>query len=345
MPKQQNVVPKAVSAAAEPSAASPRQRGKRTQRRLERGRLVAERMLARPGEVLELVSAVRVRLAIIRTRQRAAVHLRFRAPASEQPGPRVLAIVTHLTSGRYESAMFVERLAATLDGLLLSLGHTQLEIALITLPGRHVVDELPDHQRERIRVVTRSEDGDPWFLEFEAQDVFAARIDEFDWFVFLEDDLVLHDPLVLDKLAFFNEAAPPDALLLPHRYEVWQSRKVCIDLRSSNRPGEDWTVGRLTAFEAGGWKFAEFPNPHAAFYAVTQAQMHKWLATGRSWYKLCSFFGPLESAATGCLEECFRLYKPHPDNPHFLEIEHFGTKYSEMHVGIHGADDVLRSTR
>jgi hypothetical protein len=159
----------------------------------------------------------------------------------------------------------------------------------------------------------------------------------------LEDDLVLCDNLLLEKLVLFNEAAPTDAVLLPHRFEVWHGHKIWIDLRAKDHPGEDMTAGRLTEIEAGSWKFAEPGNPHAGFYALSQSQMQRWLATGRQWYKLCSYFGPLESAATGCLEECFRLYKPHPANIDFLEIRHFGTKYSEFYASLHGPEDLLGS--
>lgn len=317
------------------------QRPRRKQRLLERGRIVAEKALAPYGEMMELLAAVRVRLQVIRVRQRAVVHQRFPTPLNRDRGPRVLAVVTHVTDGRHEPSAFVDRLSATLDGLLLSLCRSRLELVLNTLPGRHVADALPERQQARLHVLARDNMDDPLFLGFEAQEAFAERIDEFDWFLFLEDDLVLGDNLLLEKLAFFNDAAPADSVLLPHRFEVWQGRKIWIDLRSKGRPGENMTAGRLTEISVGGWKFAEPVNPHSGFYALTQSQVRRWLATGRHWYKLCSFFGPLESAATGSLEECFRLYKPHPDNIDFLEIRHLGTKYSELYAKLHGSADLL----
>jgi hypothetical protein len=300
-------------------------------RALERGRLLAERTLAGPGALLETLSAIRTRLRIIRIRQRATVTRRFPAPMRPASPPRVLAVVTHLTREGRDDDVLTQRLTATLDGLLESLGHTQLELALNTLPARHVAGRLPDYQRERLVVCERSDAGDPLFLGFEAQEVFAERVDEFDWFLFLEDDLILSDSLLLEKLAFFNAAAPPEAVLMPERYELWNGRKVRIDRSSRRRASEDLTASRLTLVEAGDWKFAEPINPHSGFYALTQAQLRHWLDSGRHWYKLCSYYGPLESAATGALEECFRLYKPHPDNLEFLEIRHFGTHYAELY--------------
>jgi hypothetical protein len=290
---------------------------------------------------MELLAAVRVRLKIIRVRQRVAVHRRFPTPLSQDAPPRVLAVVTHLARESHDASIFVDRLSATLDGLLLSLGRTRLELALNTLPGRHVAAALPEYQRARLQVLARDNVDDPLFLGFEAQQTFAERLGDFDWFLFLEDDLVLYDNLLLEKLAFFNNAAPDDAVLLPHRFEIWCGRKIWIDFRTKYHPGEDLTAGRLTEIKTGGWRFAEPDNPHAGFYALTQSQMRRWVATGRQWYGICSYFGPLESAATGCLQECFRLYKPHPDNREFFEIQHFGTKYSELHAKLHGPEDLL----
>jgi hypothetical protein len=304
---------------------------------LERGRIVAERVLAPPGTVLETVRAIRTRLQIIAVRQRAGVHRRFPAPLAGAEKQRVLAVLTHVGDPEHPE-VGVARLTATLEGLLESLAHTSLELVVNALKGRHVVAGLPAYLRERVTV--REQEGiEPLFLGFEAQEEFAARAGEFDWFMFLEDDLVLADSLLLEKLTFFNEAAPPDAVLLPHRFELFEGRKIRIDLRSKRRAGETGIVNRLTVIEAGDWRFAEFENPHSGVYCLSQAQLRRWLATGRRWKGTSSYYGPLESAATGSLEECFRLYKPHPDTIGFLEIRHLGTKYAELYESLHPSDE------
>jgi hypothetical protein len=173
------------------------------------------------------------------------------------------------------------------------------------------------------------------FVGFEAQREFEERTDEFDWFLYTEDDLVLNDALWLEKLSFFNAGAPPRALLLPHRYEFWRGRRTYLDLVSKATP--EWFWNRLTELVIGGWKFAEFDNPHSGAYCLSRAQLERWLASPRRWYGVASYYGGRESAATGCLGECFRLYKPHPDNVTFLEIRHWDTKYSEQFERTHGA--------
>jgi hypothetical protein len=301
---------------------------------------VERRVLAPAGATVETARAVRVRAQISLVRQRAG---RFAVPARTQSPPRVLAVVTHVANPSGDRALGVERLQRTLDGLLESLDHAEVELVLNTVPGGHVAAGLPEHQRSRVAVRERT-GVEPMFVGFAAQDEFVARAEEFDWFFYLEDDLILGDSLLLEKLTYFNAGAPPGAVLLPHRYELWNGRKIYIDLRARRIPGERRSTNCLTKIELAGWKFAEFDNPHSGCYFLSRDQLRRWVESGRRWYGLCSFVGPRESAATGCLEECFRIYKPHPDNMNFLEIRHLGTKYAELYLGIHGPDTSVVSS-
>lgn len=308
---------------------------------LEAARPTVERKVLAPlGAVVETVAAVAVRARISLVRQRAGVVYRFPAPALRAPVPRVLAVVTHVADTSLDPTIGVERLRRTLEGVLESLDHARVQIVLNTLPRRHLADDLPSYLRARMEI-RENPTVEPLFLGFEAQQEFATRRDVFDWFVYTEDDLVLCDSLILEKLTYFNRVAPEQALLLPHRYELWNGRKIYIDLHSKGVPGEDRTTSRLTAIEVDGWRFAEFGNPHSGFHCLSRTQLDRWLASGRSWYGIASYQGPRESAATGCLEECFRLYKPHPENMSFLEIRHQGTKKAEIFAGFHGCHSLL----
>jgi len=42
-------------------------------------------------------------------------------------------------------------------------------------------------------------------------------------------------------------------------------------------------------------------------------------------------FGVLESAATFSWYENFEFFKPHPDSIGYLEVQHYGNKYSSYH--------------
>jgi hypothetical protein len=295
---------------------------------------LGQRVVAPAGVVVEAVRAVRTRVRIASFQQRARIVRRFPGPPQEQPRPRVVAVVTHVADQSRPREASVERLEQTMDGLLQSLGHTEIELVLNTLPGRHVADDLPEHLRSRL-VVRERVDVEPIFLGFEAQQEFVERAGDADWFLYLEDDLVLTDSLLLEKLEYFNAGAPEGFVLLPHRFELWKGRKFYIDFLSKAKTSQEWN--RLTQLDVGGWTFAEFENPHSGCYCLSQQQLRRWIETGRHWYGLSSYTGPRESAATGCLAESFRLYKPLQMT--FLEIRHLGAKYARLYSEIHDLDE------
>jgi hypothetical protein len=307
-----------------------RRRAGDAKRRLER-RLSA--IVAPVGFGYELLLALRARAQIAAFRERGRVIRRFADASPPPPPPRVVAVVTHVVDPERARGESVDRLARTLDGLLESLAHTQLELVVNTFPARHVVDGLPPYLRDRV-TVSESSDLHPMLLGFKAQDQFLLRRDA-DWFIYLEDDLLLADPFLLEKLSLFNEQAPPGSLLLPHRYELVEGRKTYVDLASKQSP--EWCPSsRLTVVDAGPWRFGEFENPHSGFYCLSQAQLTRWIESGRHWYARVSYVASRESAATGCLAEVFRLYKPLPENMTFLEVRHLDTKYSELYERLHG---------
>jgi hypothetical protein len=307
-------------------------------RRLGNAKRWLQRTLSAPlPRALSVVQALRTRARIAAFKQQSHTVRRFPAPVLDEPGPVVVAVVTHVTTGERPREVEAERVARTLEGLLESLGHTRLELVLNTMPERHVADDLPEHLRARL-VVRERTDAEPLFLGFAAQAEFEQRAETADWFLYLEDDIVLDDGMLLDKLAFFEQGAPPEALLLPHRYEFWHGRKTYVDLISKASP-EICAWNRLTELEIGGWKFVEYENPHSGFYALSRRQLGRWLETGRHWSDRISWVAARESAATGCLGEAFRLYKPHPRNMTFLEVRHWDTRVAERNALRHGLEE------
>jgi hypothetical protein len=285
------------------------------------------------GLAAELVRALRTRAAIAAFKQRADLTGRFPEPRAPRARPTVVAVVTHVADPTRPLDDAVDRLTRTIDGIVESVGDADLEVVLNTMPGRHVAAELPEDVQERL-VVREHDIAEPLLLGFEAQQEFVRRADDADWFLYTEDDVVLVDGLVLEKLRYFNDGAPDGAVLLPHRYELWRGRKHYIDLVSRHSP-ELGHSNHLTVIDIGGWKFAEFENPHSGWYCLSQDQLRRWLATGRHWYGKISLVAARESAATGCLAEAFRLYKPHVDNMRYLEVRHWDTKYAELRDRIH----------
>lgn len=243
----------------------------------------------------------------------------------------VLAILPHIVSAEeaadpQKSATKVEKLKNAIDGLLSSFAHCDLTILISTLPNRQIVSYLPEYQQNCIQIMEDPE-CDPMYVGFRVQDEFVKRVEDFDWFLFIEDDIVVHDSLLLEKLEKFNQyCGRPDAVLLPNRYEMWEGKKNYIDLTIDTEIAWNW----LSLIEIDGIKYAECTNPHSAFYCLSQTQMKTWMQSGQSWKYQDVMVGPLESAATFCLLECFSLYKPHPANLHCLEVRHYDTKYSKL---------------
>lgn len=285
--------------------------------------------------VLEIYRIFRQKLRWLRLQRRARViEVLAERGEVESKSPKLLIVLTHISSveeaedpekGRSK----IEKLENTIEGVLTSFSHCQLQMIINTMEGRHVTAYLPDYQQSLIQIEERV-DCDPMFVGFKAQDEMINRIDEFDWFIAIEDDIVVRDSSFLDKIECFNKySGEARAVLLPHRYEMLKGVKTYIDLTFSEDLSESflrWNAA--SAIAIGDMKFCEFVNPHAGIYCLSKAQLKIWMESGRSWYNQVVMAGPLESAITGCLLECFLLYKPHPSNQHFLEVQHWDSKYS-----------------
>ena len=249
----------------------------------------------------------------------------------EKERPKVFAAVVQFTSveesnNPEKGAAKIERLRHTIDGLLTSFAHCDLSITIQTLPNRNVTAYLPEYQIKCIQI-QESPDCDPLLLEYRLQEEFVERLEKFDWFLFIEDDIVLYDSFILEKLEKFNlQSGYENAILYPNRFEMYQGTKRYIDL--TIEPQLSWN--QLSSVEIEGVKFAEFSNPHSAFYCLSRKQMKQWIKSGRVFKNQVVNVGPMESAATFCLLECFSIYKPHPSNLNYFEVRHYDSKYSKL---------------
>lgn len=253
---------------------------------------------------------------------------------TEVSSPKVLAVITHVT--RIEESDSDEKiqkkigkLRNTIDGLLESLAHCQVKIIINTVRDRYLTDHLPEYQRNLIQV-KEQENCDPLYTEFRAQDEFISRIQDYDWFLFMEDDMVIRDSNFLDKLNYFNENINnPRIVLRPNCYEMYNGRKYYIEATYNEQDNTLKLVNNsLSVIEIGELKFCEYENSHVPLYCLTQEQLQIWADSGQQWKNKVMMVSPLESAGTACLFECFSLYFPHPDNLHFFEVMHWDNKYS-----------------
>jgi hypothetical protein len=160
----------------------------------------------------------------------------------------------------------------------------------------------------------------PWLLGFECHAVLQSRMGDYDYYVYLEDDLISRDPWLFVKLEWFNRVLDNDVLLQPNRFEVGPLglvNKAYIDGELADdvtAPFQDVSIkpiatGQLLGTTVG---FERAKNPHSGCFFLDRDT---------------SFVGPLESAATLGIMRTFRVYKPAPESAAFLEIEHYGTSY------------------
>jgi hypothetical protein len=256
------------------------------------------------------------------------------ASQGKNPLPRLQALSANITSlhqlfGQGQRIIHMGQLMALPANQ--SQAH-QLDIVICTTQNHHLLDRLslPPHSYQH-----HSTHVEPMLLEFECQAVLRDCLGQYDYYCFLEDDLILHDPWFFAKLNWFTQQAGDFCLLQPNRYEVSLDRpthKTYIDRNLAPRVTapfqnvrEQWELngeilGRLITFRRP-------LNPHSGCYFLNANQMAYWANQPYFLDRDISFVGPLESAATLGIMKTFRVYKTALEQAGFFEIQHFGTKY------------------
>jgi len=177
--------------------------------------------------------------------------------------------------------------------------------------------------------------ADPMMLGFACHEVIRKALGQYDWYCYLEDDLLITDPMFFNKLEWFVNKHGEETTLSPHRFErslnqpvhkLYHDGLVRADFTAA---WQDVTDRQYLEEEVMGGvlKFERWPNPHSGCFFLTARQMEEWVS--RPWFgdEDCSFAGPLESAASLGIIRTFRQYKPSPCNAGFLELEHLHPRY------------------
>jgi hypothetical protein len=179
-------------------------------------------------------------------------------------------------------------------------------------------------------------DGPPMMLPFEAQRIMRERAGQYDFYAYLEDDLIIDDPAFISKIAWFAGEFGPRTLLMPIRYEIASTgtpAKVSISVRLTDESSRPYHRPDLAPVLRGRWNGTKHSfripnNPHAGCYVLTDEQLRLWVKQSTFYDRDTSWIGPLESAATYAPGKVFGLYMPAEPDPWFLQIEHFGTRYA-----------------
>lgn len=189
-------------------------------------------------------------------------------------------------------------------------------------------------------------DAEPMLLGFECARIMKEHLGDYDYYCYLEDDLIIRDSLFLQKIKWFTDATSNENLLQPNRFEISRNHSV-LKCYIDGNVGEIYSCLSIyptdgpefsTNFFSSYARFSQPLNPHSGCYFLNAEQFEYWAMQPHFNEKDTSFIGPLESAASIGIMKTFNIYKPVPDNANFLEIEHFGDSFIQM---ISETDDMV----
>ncbi|HJZ89239.1 MAG TPA: hypothetical protein VKE40_00100 [Gemmataceae bacterium] len=211
----------------------------------------------------------------------------------------------------------------------------QADVVVCTTGPTHLIGQLPLGPGYFAHLLSSA---DPRLLGFECHAALRDRLGQYDYYCYLEDDLILHDPWFFVKLQWFTGQFGEDAVLMPNRYEAGRNKlvhRVYVDgpIRPDvTTPFQDVSdtpelMGDVLGMPVA---FRRVHNPHSGAFFLTARQMATWAARPYFLDRDTRFIGPLESAASLGVMRTFRVYKPVPEVGAFLEIEHFGNGFLDL---------------
>ncbi len=214
-----------------------------------------------------------------------------------------------------------------------------VDVVICVHGQNHLLAEL-GLQEEMYRVYD-SQVEDPRYLGYSCYDVLREACGSYDWYCFLEDDIVIRDPLFFSKLdCFYATTGNARYLLLPQRYELGElpvPSKIYIDgplwedsaafLAALRLPGCNDEI--VLPFGQASYRMVPAENPHAGCFFLTETHLRHLLE--QTWYGMpvVGYAGPLESAATMSLLALFHVFKPAIESAAFLEVHHYFQKYAD----------------
>lgn len=218
------------------------------------------------------------------------------------------------------------------SGVNQSTAEWKADILICTIPSKHLLDtvKLP-------KGTTHSEaDVDSQQLGFECHRQMRRHAEAYDYFCFLEDDILISDPLFFSKHTWFHQQFGNDCILQPNRYEIDpQGRKVYVDgplpekhVRRYFDP-DDHPVIEANCLDRS-FRFFRSSNPTSACFVLNQEQLRRWVQSPCFDDRDASFGSALESAQILGPMKLFRVYKPVAEQAEFLEVVHADARLTRM---------------
>lgn len=212
----------------------------------------------------------------------------------------------------------------------------QIDVIICTANQKHILEHMNLPQNFYIQQNTELEN--PKLLGFECQRILKENLGNYDYYCFMEDDLLINDSLFFEKLKWFNSKTENINLLQPNRYEASLGYKVLksyidgdINPRATINYQNIKEFSHMQSNFLGENILFQRPlNTHSGCFFLTSEQMRHWTDQPHFLDKDVSFISPLESSATLGIMKTFRIYKPAAQNANFLEIQHFGNAFISL---------------
>lgn len=179
--------------------------------------------------------------------------------AGKSGKPKVLvAITNHGSKNQY----FLERLLAEYQSM------ERHEVDVV------VLSNIPKDFGPEVKVQVGLPIEDPWSLPFGYKDLFAEQMDEYDLFIYTEDDTLITERNI-DAFVEETRILPEEFIAGFMRFEVWPDGRIAYpDMHSHYH----WEQGSVRKF--GDSVFAYHTNEHAACFILTRGQLRKAIDSG-----------------------------------------------------------------
>jgi hypothetical protein len=176
---------------------------------------------------------------------------------------------------------------------------------------------------------------DPSLLGFFAHQVIKKNVGTYDWSCYIEDDILIEDPLFFTKLSYFNsilrEKIGADILVQPHRYESVvdcdlghqgvTGRKIYIDYEMSDSPMFEAAAVDVSIL-GENFRLEPCRHPHAGCFFLDAQQAKIFDESEYSNNTNKKWMTWLDTAATYAVWKTFRIYKPAIESASILEVRH-----------------------
>lgn len=137
-----------------------------------------------------------------------------------------------------------------------------------------ILSEAPKELGPGVEVIVGLPSKNPWTLPFAHKTVFAQRVEQYDLFIYSEDDIKVNETQIRAFLEATSQLAA-DEIAGFMRYEVDESGQWFVA-----EPWGHYHWKPESAKRRGNYTIAEFTNEHAGFYILTREQLKRAIASG-----------------------------------------------------------------